>query len=378
MTRLIFIWDNFGPLHADRCDAVASHFDGTHEVIGVELASKSNIYDWVTESGLRFRKITLVQGRAMEEISGFELFRRTIRACLSMGSDAQFFFCHYQAPAIFACAVVLRLFGRQVYAMGCSKFDDYDRTLKREVFKSFFYLPYVGGIASGKRSCDYMRFLGIPKDRIASPYNAVSLFRIRAMADVPPAPDGVAYAERHFTIVARLVEKKNLQMALDAYVLYRSAVNNPRSLHIFGEGGMKDKLEKHAAKAGIAEFVHFHGFLQTDQVSQAYARSVALLLPSIEEQFGNVVPEAMGMGLPVIVSDNCGARDLLVRSGVNGFVIESDNPEGLAYFMKLIGEDEMFWRRLATEAREYAEKADSPRFAEAVATLVKKSGKAGN
>lgn len=377
MTKLVFIWDNFGPLHADRCNAVAEHFAGQYEVVGIELASKSSVYDWVAESGSRFQKMTLVQGRSMEEISGLELFRRTQQACLSTGRDSQFFFCHYQAPSIFACAVVLRLFGRRVYAMGCSKFDDYKRSLKREVVKSLFYLPYQGGIASGERSCDYMRFLGIPEDRIASPYNAVSLARIRALAGASQAPDGVPYAERHFTIVARLVEKKNLKMALDAYALYLSEVSDPRSLHIFGTGKMEEELREHAAKAGIAGLVHFRGFLQTAGVSEAYGKSVALLLPSIEEQFGNVVAEAMGMGLPVILSDNCGARDLLVRSGVNGFVIEPDNPEGLAYFMKLIGEDERLWQRFAMAAREYAERSDSPRFAEAVASLVEKPSRAG-
>lgn len=370
MKRLIFVWDNFGPLHADRCEAVAEHFKDRYEVIGVEIAGQSKVYGWIPEEGERFKKITLFEGQAMEEIPGFQLFRNVLNTCLSMEGGAHIFMCHYQSPPIFACATVLRLMGRHVYAMGCSKFDDYPRNLKREVAKSLLFLPYRGAIASGIRSTDYMRFLGIPAKRVKAPYNTVSLERIRALAGLSPAPEGIPFSERHFTIVARLVPKKNLTMALKAYAIYSARSSKPRPLHIFGTGPLDAQLREQARQEGIADLVHFRGFQQTDVISAAYGRSLALLLPSIEEQFGNVVPEALGMGLPVILSDNCGARDLLVRSGVNGFVIEPDNPEGMAYFMKLIAEDEQLWRRLAISAKEFAERADSSRFAEAVAALV--------
>ena len=164
-------------------------------------------------------------------------------------------------------------------------------------------------------------------------------------------------------------------MALKASALYMHQVSNPRPLHIFGTGPLESELREQARADGIAEIVHFRGFQQTAEISHAYGQSLALLLPSIEEQFGNVVPEAMGMGLPVIVSDNCGARDLLVRSGVNGFVIEPDNPDGMAFFMRLLSEDETLWRAMSIAAHQFARKADVERFAEAVEALVSESGR---
>jgi glycosyltransferase involved in cell wall biosynthesis len=375
MAKLVFIWDNFGPLHADRCDAVARKFEGQHEVVGLELASRSKLYDWVPESGTMFKKITLVTGRSMEEIPFVERFRKTLRACLRMERNTQFFMCHYNDPAIFATSSILHLLGRHVYTMGCSKFDDYERGLTKELIKSILYRPYNGGIASGTRSCDYMRFMGLRASSVQSPYNAVSLNRIRTLAAVPAAPDGVAFFERHFTIVARLVPKKNISMALKAMSIYAASLPNPRALHIFGTGPLEAELREQAQRDGIAHLVHFRGFLQTADISKAYGSSLGLLLPSIEEQFGNVVPEAMGMGLPVLVSDNCGARDLLVRTGVNGFVVEPDNPAGMAFFMQLLSQDEALWRRLSIAAMQYAERADSDRFAEAVEALISASGR---
>ncbi|HLY43604.1 MAG TPA: glycosyltransferase [Terracidiphilus sp.] len=370
MSKLVFVWDNFGPLHADRCDAVARKFDGEHEVIGLEVAARSKLYGWAPENGARFKKITLVTGCAMDEIPLTRRFRRILRGCMSIRGKAQFFMCHYDDPAIFAVASLLRLMGRPAYTLGCSKFDDYERKLYRELMKSFVYLPYKGGIASGTRSRDYMRFMGLDAARVQSPYNAVSLDRIRMLAGAPPAPDGSGFGSRHFTIVARLVPKKNVSMALKAMHHYAASAARPRPVHIFGTGPLEGELREEAKSLGIAELVHFHGFCQTAEVSRAYGQSLALLLPSIEEQFGNVVPEAMAMGLPVIVSDNCGARDVLVRSGVNGFVVEPDNPTGMAFFMRLLSEDEALWRRMCLAALERSQHGDSERFAEAVEALI--------
>jgi glycosyltransferase involved in cell wall biosynthesis len=258
--------------------------------------------------------------------------------------------------------------------MGCSKFDDYPRNLRRENIKRIFYIPYCGAVASGTRSRDYMRFLGLNEDAIKTEYNAVSLHRIRAMASAPPAPEGLPFPDRHFTIVARFVPKKNLSMALKAFAIYVTKVHHPRHLHLYGSGPLEAELRQQTKDAEIEHLVHFSGFLQTADICKAYASSLALLLPSIEEQFGNVVPEAQAMGLPVILSDNCGARDILVRAGVNGFVVEPDNPEGMAFFMRLLSEDESLWKRMCLAAQEFGQKGDAERFAEAIEALVLRRG----
>ena len=370
MGKLVFVWDNFGPLHADRCNAVAQRFEGKEQVIGLELAGRSRVYDWLPENGTHFRKVTLVTGRTLEEIPFTQRFGKTLSACLSMGSGSRYFLCHYQDPAIFLVAAVLRLLGRRVYTMGCSKFDDYARKLPRELVKSLMYIPYNGAISSGIRSRDYMRFMGFSPDKIASPYNTVSLERIRHFAELPPAPQGTPFRDRHFTIVARMVAKKNISMALKAMKIYASMVQNPRPLHIFGTGPLEAELRHQARESGIEHLVHFRGFLQTQEISRAYGNSLALLLPSIEEQFGNVVPEAQAMGLPVILSDNCGSRDVLVRSGVNGFVVEADNPEGTAFFMRLLSEDGELWQKMCLASQQFVERADTSQFAEAVEALL--------
>jgi glycosyltransferase involved in cell wall biosynthesis len=358
----------------DRCEAVAQKFAGRKEVIGVELAGKSIVYGWKPENGVTFRKITLMPGRPIEEILLVERLYKTLRICLSMGMQTDIFICNYQHLATLIASSILRLLGFRVYAMGCSKFDDYPRKLYRENLKKIFYLPYCGGIASGKRSRDYMRFLGLSAKKVKAEYNTVSVSRIRGLAGAPPAPGGLPFSKRHFTIVARFVPTKNLSMALKAFASYAAQVTNPRPLHLCGAGPLEVELRQQAHDAGIEHLVHFRGFLQTAAVCETLASTLVLLLPSIEEQFGNVVPEALAMGLPVVLSENCGARDLLVRSGVNGFVIEPDNPDGMAYFMKMLAEDEALWSRMCLASQQFCERGDAGLFAEAVEALVFRRG----
>jgi glycosyltransferase involved in cell wall biosynthesis len=81
------------------------------------------------------------------------------------------------------------------------------------------------------------------------------------------------------------------------------------------------------AELGLEDRVVFTGFLQEEAVAAAMDRALALVLVSIEEQWGLVVNEAVSLGLPVIVSAQAGASDLLVRNLVNGYVVQPGDHE---------------------------------------------------
>ncbi len=76
-----------------------------------------------------------------------------------------------------------------------------------------------------------------------------------------------------------------------------------------------------AQSLGRADRVHFRP--ATDTVEQYYAASDVLLLPTPYDAFGMVVLEAMASGLPVIVSANAGASEL-IDDGRNGFILRNE------------------------------------------------------
>jgi len=364
---LVFSWEMFGPYHMDRLEAVGRRLGDRFDVVGLEIGSKSHTYAWdSTGEGQNFRKITLFPGRSKDAVAWPKITAALLRECLRLRPCAVFL-CNYEDPDIFAAAVTLRASGRRLIAMQASKFDDKPRFLSRELGKSLFYAPYQAGLAGSHRTRDYLRLLGIPEERIFLGYDTLSLERVRRLAGVPPAPDGMPWAERHFTIIARFVAKKNLFRAVEAYDRYRTLAGaEARPLHLCGSGPLEAELRADVARRGLEDKVIFRGFLQEKGIAETLGTTLALLLPSTEEQFGLVVNEALAMGLPVVLSDVCGARDLLVRQGVNGHVVEPDNPEGLARAMLELSRDEAEWRRMSEASRLFQPIADADYFAEAV------------
>ncbi|HLJ20537.1 MAG TPA: glycosyltransferase [Stellaceae bacterium] len=339
-------------------------------MIGIEIAGASGTYAWArTERVEGFERRTLFPDRRDSEIPWWRQFARLARVCLGSGAR-HVFICHYDHLETLLLAILLRLMGCRLTVMVESKFDDKPRRLGLEFLKSLVLLPYGSGMVGGERSRDYLRLYGFRADRVALGYDTVSIERVRALAGGPPAPDGVPFSERHFTIVARLVRKKNIAMALDAYARYcRAAGPAARALHICGDGPLMPDLTRQAKALGLEKVV-FRGFVQAPEVAQELAGSLALILPSTEEQWGLVINEALAMGLPVLCSTNVGARDLLVRTAVNGYIFEPDNPTGLAALMAELSENEALWHRLAQGSLALAPLADTRHFADAATRLV--------
>jgi UDP-glucose:(heptosyl)LPS alpha-1,3-glucosyltransferase len=108
-----------------------------------------------------------------------------------------------------------------------------------------------------------------------------------------------------------------------------------------------------AAQFGIEQRVLFLG--TTSQVERYYAASDALLLPSHYDSFALVVTEAMASELPVIVSREAGASEL-IQDGENGLLLKDfKDPMELAEKMRRLFADRTFAARLGTAARRTAE-----------------------
>lgn len=89
-----------------------------------------------------------------------------------------------------------------------------------------------------------------------------------------------------------------------------------------------EQIQRMAVELGIEEDVIFTGELPDTR--GAYAAMDLLALTSAQpEPFGNVVMEAMGMGVPVIATNIGGSLDQVV-DGITGFLIPPANPEALA------------------------------------------------
>jgi len=67
-------------------------------------------------------------------------------------------------------------------------------------------------------------------------------------------------------------------------------------------------------------YVHFLGRVPYEELLHQFSSSHIFLFPTMGEGFGLVLLEAMASGLPVITTENCGGKDIVVNEQ-NGFII---------------------------------------------------------
>jgi glycosyltransferase involved in cell wall biosynthesis len=100
--------------------------------------------------------------------------------------------------------------------------------------------------------------------------------------------------------------------------------------------------------------VTFTGFLDGEDLSQAYASSDIFVFPSTTDTFGNVILEAQASGLPVVVTDEGGPKENLIP-GKTGFVVAADDEKGFAGVLTNLIDDRDLLASMKASARAYSE-----------------------
>jgi glycosyltransferase involved in cell wall biosynthesis len=98
--------------------------------------------------------------------------------------------------------------------------------------------------------------------------------------------------------------------------------------------------------------------------------SDVLVLPSLSEGFGLVVTEALACGLPVIVTPNVGASDL-VGDGQEGFVVPVCSAEAIADRLNALNRDRELLTQMSHNAQLTAERQSWEVYRETWARTVK-------
>lgn len=123
---------------------------------------------------------------------------------------------------------------------------------------------------------------------------------------------------------------KRLDLAIDALSL---AGREHMHLLVVGGGELLEQNREQAARAGVADRVHFAGPAGHGRLP-ALLRASDLLLMSSDppESFGIVLIEAMACGLPALTTDFPGVR-AVVRDGETGIVVPRGDAPALASAM---------------------------------------------
>lgn len=120
--------------------------------------------------------------------------------------------------------------------------------------------------------------------------------------------------------VGRIHERKGLQYLLSAFKLVRKEFPRAKLAIVGSDDGYKQILLMRSRILKINEDVIFTGVLSGKRLLSAYISSDVLVLPSRQEVFGIVVLEAFLCNKPVIVTEDCGSRDLVIQEK-NGYIV---------------------------------------------------------
>jgi glycosyltransferase involved in cell wall biosynthesis len=155
---------------------------------------------------------------------------------------------------------------------------------------------------------------------------------------------GASNGELRLLYVGRISREKDLDLLADAYRRLRKE-RLPVRLFVVGHGPYSEALTKSLPDA------FFTGYLRGTELATAYASADIFVFPSTTDTFGNVILEAQASGLPVVVSDSGGPKELVVHNA-NGLITRSHNVEDFTSAIRTLVTDRTVRERMANSARD--------------------------
>ncbi|HCP74343.1 MAG TPA: hypothetical protein DIU08_06845, partial [Ktedonobacter sp.] len=124
---------------------------------------------------------------------------------------------------------------------------------------------------------------------------------------------------------------KRIRLLITAYALVRESFNKPAPLVLVGgfPGEWEDEHPFETIERTGARDVFLAGWHSHEELSDIFAASDVVILPSVREQFGQVLVEGMACGLPAIAVNAYGPSEI-IDDGQTGWLIPPDDERALA------------------------------------------------
>jgi glycosyltransferase involved in cell wall biosynthesis len=200
------------------------------------------------------------------------------------------------------------------------------------------------------RSYGYLTAHGFNAEHIVHIPNGIDTGKFRP--DPERRPDSNQLA-RVIICVARLKFSKGIDVLLHAWgrMMHEPSgwrTNLKPKLCLVGDGNLLSQLEHIAKELDIRESIEFLGL--REDVVDLLQRAWGFVLPSRWEGMPNALLEAMACGLPCVATRVSGSEDIITH-GINGLLVEPEQPVELAQALRDLIEDTDLARRLSVEAR---------------------------
>ena len=174
----------------------------------------------------------------------------------------------------------------------------------------------------------------------ADEFRLLNLLAFEAPAEI--IPNGIFTEELDIQIAPGTFRRLHPEIGSDPYILFLSRLHHKKGLDFLGDafariaperknlrlvvagpdGGDRARFEEQVRQLGVADRVHLVGPLYGEAKYAALADAACFCLPSRQEGFSLAITEALGMGVPVVISSECHFPE--VASSGAGRVTELD------------------------------------------------------
>lgn len=214
------------------------------------------------------------------------------------------------------------------------------KTFARDLLLRWFYNRCAKILYVGHLSLRHFERLGVPDGKLVfSPYGVdAGAFQTdeRARDRLRQATRRTLEIEDSRAVVlfsGKLTARKDPGLILQAIKQMENELRGKITVLFLGSGP-EEKSLRPMADAVPAVDARFLGFKNQTELSSYYHAADFLVLPSRMETWGLVVNEALGHGLPCVVSDQVGCAPDLIEEGSTGEIFTSGSSLGLKSAME--------------------------------------------
>ena len=195
---------------------------------------------------------------------------------------------------------------------------------------------------------------GVAKDKLRIVFNGVD-------AAAAPVRDrrvlqefGIRDEELVITILTRFSEEKGVPFLLRSIAKLKERTQIPFRLLLVGTGPDFDRDQELVSQLGIDDKVVLTGF--RSDTGRLLAASDIYLNSSSSEAMSFAILEAMGAGLPLVLTDVGGNPELVNTGTVSGLLVPYGDEDGYADAIRQLLEDDALRSRFAAASRAHAER----------------------
>ena len=167
------------------------------------------------------------------------------------------------------------------------------------------------------------------------------------LADIVPRSDTCLHDEIRIVRVCWIIPSKGLESLIDAVASLR-AEGQKVVLDIVGHErteGYLEVLRHRAAGLGIADVVHFRGWVPADAIENVYLQADIQVISSLAEGTPRCIAEGLARGVPLVCTAVGGCVDIL-EDGANALLVPPGDSRAIAAAVRRLTQDVNLRRRL--------------------------------